>query len=254
MKHIPNERSKDKPCMKGLFLLFTLCLALFTVLWVFGCSGGGGGGGKDECPVPNLDIAVCDPSAGPFSLTIDNDFFPLMVGNVSVLEGVDEGVTIRVEISVPGDTEDVAGVTTLVAMEEEYEDFELIEVSRNFFAQAPDGTVCYFGEDVDIYEGGVVVSNAGSWRAGENGNLPGIMMPGAPDVGMVFYQESAPGVAEDISEVLGFGDTIDVPAGTFDDTLTAADCNPLDEAETDIKVYVRGIGLAIDDVAELISY
>lgn len=240
--------------MKGLFLLFTLCLALFTVLWAFGCSSGGGGGGKDECPVPNLDIAVCDPSAGPFSLTIDNEFSPFVVGNVSVLEGADDDEFIRVEISVPGDTEDVAGVTTLVVVEEEYENFQLVEISRNFFAQAPDGTVCYFGEDVDIYVGGVVVSNAGAWRAGENGNLPGILMPGAPEVGMVFYQEFAPGLAQDISQVVRFGDTIDVPAGTFDDTLLAWDCNPLEDAETDAKWYVRGIGIAIDDVAELISY
>jgi len=36
--------------------------------------------------------------------------------------------------------------------------------------------------------------------------------------------------------------------------LTAEDCNPMEDAETDEKVYVRGIGLAIDEDAELISY
>jgi hypothetical protein len=33
----------------------------------------------------------------------------------------------------------------------------LVEVSRDFFAQAPGGTVCYFGEDVDDYEDGEIV-------------------------------------------------------------------------------------------------
>ena len=139
-------------------------------------------------------------------------------------------------------------------IETEYEDGELIEISYNFIAQAEDGTVCYFGEDVDIYENDVVVSNDGAWRAGVNGALPGILMPGNPQVGDAYFQESAPGVAEDMGSVVAFGEAITVPAGDFDDTLTAEDCNPLEDAETDEKVYVSGIGLAIDEDAELISY
>jgi len=42
----------------------------------------------------------------------------------------------------------------------------LIEVSQNFFAQADDGTVYYFGELVDTYGGGSVVSHEGSWLLG----------------------------------------------------------------------------------------
>jgi hypothetical protein len=189
-----------------------------------------------------------------FSTNIDNEFFPLTLATELVLEGEDDGETVRVEITVPGDTEEVAGVETLVMIETEYEDGELVEVSRNFIAQAADGTVCYFGEDVDDYDNGVIVSHSGEWRAGENGALPGILMPGDPQVGDAFYQESAPGVAEDMSAVIAIGEPIAVPAGDFDDTLTAEDCNPMEEAETDVKVYVRGIGLAIDEEAELISY
>ena len=48
------------------------------------------------------------------------------------------------------DTEVVAGIETRVVEEKEWEDGEVIEVSRNFFVQAPDGTVCYYGEDVDM--------------------------------------------------------------------------------------------------------
>ena len=139
-------------------------------------------------------------------------------------------------------------------VETEYEDGELLEISRNFIAQADDGTVCYFGEDVDIYEGGIVVSHDGEWRAGVDGVLPGILMPWAPQVGDTFYQEYAPGVAKDMSSIVALGEPIAVPAGDFDDTLTAEDCNPLEDAETDDKVYVSGIGLSIDDVAELIEY
>ncbi len=171
-----------------------------------------------------------------------------------MLEGEDdEGVVIRVEMTVPDETEVVAGVTTRVLVETEFEDGEIVEISRNFMAQAPDGSVCYFGEEVDIFEDGEIVSHDGAWRAGENGNLPGIIMPGEPEVGMIFQQEFAPGIAEDQAEILAFGEEIDVPAGMFSDTLTTEDCNPLD-GTMDLKVYVDGIGLAIDEFAELISF
>jgi len=243
--------------MKRHQFILATGLVIFFIFSFSGCNTGGGGGGDDNtCPEPTLDISGCDPGTVTFtsSTTIDNDFFPLAAGDELVLEGEDDGETIRVEITVPGDTEEVAGVETLVMIETEYEDGELIEISRNFMAQADDGTVCYFGEDVDIYEDGVVVSHDGQWRAGVDGNLPGIMMPATPQVGDAFYQESAPGIAEDMSSIIAFGETIDVPAGVFNDTLTAEDCNPMEDAETDEKVYVSGIGLAIDDVAELISY
>lgn len=230
-------------------LILTVALSFLTA---GGCSSGGGGGGS--CPATNTGIEVCDPGAGPFSLVIDNGFFPVVVGSETVLEGMDDqGTLIRVETTVPGDTEVVAGVTTRVLVETEFQDDELAEISRNFFAQAPDGTVCYFGEDVDIYEGGQVVAHDGSWRAGENGNLPGIVMPADPQPGMIFRQEFAPGIAEDETEITALGETIDVPAGMFSDTLTAQDCDALDSS-TDLKVYVDGIGLAIDQFAELISF
>lgn len=240
--------------MKRHQFILATGLAIFFIFSLSGCNSGGGGGDDESCPEPTLDISVCDPDTVNFSTTIDNEFFPLTVDTELVLEGEDDGETVRVEITVPGDTEMVAGVETLVMIETEYEDGELVEISYNFIAQAEDGTVCYFGEDVDDYEDGVIVSNEGAWRAGENGNLPGILMPAVPQVGDAFFQEFAPGVAEDMSSVIAFGEAIDVPAGMFDDTLTAEDCNPMEDAESDEKVYVRGIGLAIDEDAELISY
>ncbi|HVY54195.1 MAG TPA: hypothetical protein VHC46_00400 [Thermodesulfobacteriota bacterium] len=178
----------------------------------------------------------------------------MVVGSETILEGVDdEGTDIRVETTVPGDTEVVAGVNTRVLVETEFQDDELSEISRNFYAQAPDGTVCYFGEDVDIYENGQVVAHDGAWRAGEDGNLPGIQMPGDPQPGMIFLQEFASGVAEDQTEITALGETIDVPAGTFSDTLSAEDCDGID-GSTDLKVYIDGIGLAIDEFAELTDF
>ena len=98
-----------------------------------------------------LDIAICAADAGLFSLTIDNPFSPFPVGQQLLLEGQDdEGVLVRLEFTVLDETEVVAGVTTRVVEEREFKDGELVEVSRNFFVQAADGTVCYYGEDKEV--------------------------------------------------------------------------------------------------------
>jgi hypothetical protein len=211
-------------------------------------------------PTPDnrLDISICAPDAGPFSATIDHPFFFLPVGTQWILEGEeedDEGelVQIRVEITSLDETEVVVGVTTRVVEEREFEDGELIEVSRNFFVRAPDGTVCYYGEDVDDYEDGEIVGHEGAWRAGEGENRPGIQMPANPMVGQVFQQEAAPGIAEDEAEIVAMGETVEVPFGTFSDTIRLLETNPLEGGPGDEKVYARDVGLLIDEVLERVS-
>jgi len=246
----------------SIFRLLFLLIILFTIGTIGGCDNDD----DDQkivdllCPETNLNIDVCDPeTGGPFSLEGASEFFPLVVGNMSVLEGVDvddegEEVEIRIESNVLDETEMVAGVETRVVEESEFEDDELVEVARDFYAVLEDGTVCYFGEDVDNYEDGMVVDNEGAWRAGENGNKPGIIMPGDPQVGQIYRQEDAPGVAEDQAENIALGEELDVPAGVFDNTLNVEDCNPLEEDARDEKVYVSGIGIAKDEAAELVSF
>jgi hypothetical protein len=196
---------------------------------------------------------ACDP-AGDFSIEIDNPFFPLPVGHQVVLEGEEGSTHLLVRITSLDETETVAGVETRVVEEFESKDGTVVEISRNFFAQAADGTVCYFGEDVDIFDsGGNVTSNSGEWRAGEGENQPGIFMPPSLEVGVAFQQEIAPGIAEDQAMVVAVGESTDVPAGTFDDTVTMEDGSPLDGG-TGTKVYARGIGLIVDGPARMTSY
>jgi hypothetical protein len=221
------------------------------VLLLSGCGTDNGGGGKSCKPTPTLSIEVCDPDNGPFSLSIDNPFMPLAVGNQSILEGTEDGATIRLQVTVLNEIENVAGIDTQVVEEREWEDGELIEVSRNFFVQASDGTVCYYGEDVDNYDGGTVAGHQGTWRAGENENVPGIIMPGSPAVGQVYYQERAPGIAEDYAEITDIGASIITPAGTYSDTLTTVDTNP-EDCEKDTKHYARDVGIIVDGPVRLL--
>jgi hypothetical protein len=101
-----------------------------------------------------------------------NPYFPLIPGHRLVLESEPnkkgDGATV-LTITVLEETVEVAGVTTRVVEEHEMEDGVLKEISRNFFAHCvQNGSVFYFGEDVDNYDdtGTVVVNHDGAWRAG----------------------------------------------------------------------------------------
>ncbi len=253
-----SKRMKEKSKSSAFKAVVELLGSLLVLFLVFGCGGGGGGsngnGGGATCPQTTVDIAVCNSATGgPFSLTIDNAFFPLVVGTQFVLEGTVDGELVRLVITVLNQTQNVDGVITRVLEERETADGVLVEVSLNYFAQAPDGTVCYFGEDVDIYDetGTNVVSHEGAWHAGVDGAVSGIFMLADPQVGDIYANEFAPGVAEDQTKVTALGDQIVIPAGTFDDTLSTEECNPLAGAEKDTKTFARNIGLVIDGDLEL---
>jgi hypothetical protein len=217
-----------------------------------------------------LDPSLCAPDRNSFTLEINNEFLPLApVGRSWVLRGEDEGRTVGLRITVLNDTEPFlfsggTMVTTRVVEELEWVDTNvngvfddgntsLIEVSRNYFAQTDGGTVCYFGEDVDIYEDGDVVSNDGSWRADRlPGLAPGIFMPASPKPGMHFQQEVAPGVAEDEAKIVGTG-TVETPFETYEETIRVREANPID-GDKGYKAYAKGVGLIVDGPLSLISF
>jgi hypothetical protein len=207
-------------------------------------------------PVPfteNYDITVCGPTNAGFSLTIDNPFFPMPVGTQWTLQGNDGGDAVELVITILPDTEMVAGVATRVLEERESENGTLLEVSRNFFVQAATGDICYYGEDVDIYRNGVIVSHDGAWRAGVANATPGVFMPATPAVGQMFRQEVAPGVAEDRIEVTAVGDTVTVPFGTYGNTVRFLESTPLEPGARSYKAFASGIGMIVDDVVRLVS-
>ncbi len=186
-----------------------------------------------------FDIANCDLSA-----TGRNQYFVLEPGFQLVLESEDT----RLEITVLDQTETVDGVSTRVVEEREWEDGALYEVSRNYFAIC-DATkdVYYFGEDVDFYEDGKVANHDGSWRAGQDGNRAGLMMSGAPKLGMKYYQEYAPGVALDRAEIVSLDETCETPAGIFAKCMKVKEGTALNLLETEYKYYAPDIGLIQDE-------
>ena len=199
----------------------------------------------------DFDLSHC-AFGQPFTLETQNEWFPLDVGRQWVLDGKEGSTLIRVTITVLDQTETVGGVTTRVVEEEELANGMIVEVSRNYYAEAGDGTVCYFGEDVDIYENGEVVSHEGAWRADETGHFPGVFMPAEPEVGMRFLMEGAPGIAEDQARVVQ-SNAVRTEAGFFEETIRIRESNPLDRS-VGYKVFARGVGLVVDGPASLVSY
>ena len=139
--------------------------------------------------------------------------------------------------------------------ERETEDGVVAEVSRNYFAiHKTTHDVFYFGEDVDAYKNGVLASHEGSWQAGSELANFGLMLPAKTSVGAKWYQEMAPEVALDRSEVLALDKSFECPAGKFTKCLEIEETTPLESTVKEKKLYAPGVGLVKDGSLRLISY
>ena len=206
------------------------------------------------------------PDGCTFSPISDNPYFPLYPGLRLVLRGEEDGEISEVIWEVLNQTRTFTldfevgsdGVTfeTAIVRETESVDGELVEISHNYFAQCVEtGTVFYFGEDVDDYENGAVAGHSGAWLAGVDGNAPGVIMPGVFVVGDSYFQEFAPGTAEDIGFNLGADLMATTAAGQFESVIEIEEADPLElDSDPSVKQYAPGIGLIFDDGIELVEF
>jgi len=191
-----------------------------------------------------------------------NAYWSLEPGTESEFEGEDDGEEVALLITVLEDQKLVSfrtstgalrRVQTRVIEEREWVDGELVEVSRNFFARCTQtNDIYYFGEAVDIFEDGEV-SHAGAWLAGQNGAMPGIIMPGTFLLGSRYFQEVAAGVALDRAEHTAEGLAVDTEAGNFKGCVEVTETTPLDPGSESVKVYCPGVGLVMDGDLELVD-
>ena len=183
-----------------------------------------------------------------------NLFFVLEPGYTQVFRGVENGAATQLTVRVLHTTERVGGVTTRVVVERETANGELVEISRNFFAICKqNNSVFYFGERTDVYEHGRVVSHEGSWRHGANGARAGLFMPGLALVGSRFFQEVAPGVALDRSEIVDLDATLNTPLRSFTNVLVSRETTPLEPGSVEFKWYAPDVGLIRDDLLRLVK-
>ncbi len=210
----------------------------------------------DEEQIYSVQI---DPSK--FTTNITNPYFPLQVGNEWTYRGETEDGVETTVVTVLDETKVIAGVTCVVVRDIVKLDGVPVEDTLDWYAQDQDGNVWYFGEiAVNYDEDGDITDVDGSWQAGKDGALPGIVMPAAPQVGDVYRQEFYAGEAEDYARVLETDGTASVPFGSFTNCVVTFDGNPMEPDHQEHKTYASGVGTVLElDVesgerVELISF
>ena len=218
-----------------------------TMLALTACSGDGTDAGRAaDAPVQQLPVGgepyEIDPS--DFTTQIDNRYWPMEPGTRWVYREIDEeGAEVRVEVVVTDEQKELAnGVTALVVRDIVTQDGELIEDTFDWYAQDGDGNVWYMGEDTAEFEDGKVVTKEGSWEAGVDGALPGVIMPADPRPGLAYRQEYYEGEAEDNGEILSVEEMADVPFGHFEDVLLTKDTIAIEPDVLEYKLYAPGVG------------
>lgn len=173
-----------------------------------------------------------------FSSRITHPYLPLSSVRYSELRSDSE----RIVRAVADQTGNVHGYDCLVLVEEEYDGGELGETMRRYLAQDNQGTVWCFGESVDEYDSGQVVSHGGSWLVGRDVAEPALYLPATPTVGLAFKPENAPPNAEVFAQVDALDAESTVPMGHFAGVLVVKE--GLQPGQwTQRKYYAKGLGL-----------
>jgi hypothetical protein len=174
---------------------------------------------------------------------ITNPLFPISRLRSAVLLGHEGPKPFRSETTLLPVTDKITWngrqIETLVSQYVAYADGRLEEVARDRYAQADDGSVWYFGEDVMDYEQGTVALTEGTWLAGREGPAS-MIMPSHPKVGDVFRLENIPGIVFEEVHVAAVGRTVRAAAGPVDGAILAEELHS--DGSYDHKIYAPGYG------------
>lgn len=188
------------------------------------------------------DPVDLDPEA--FTAGSEHPYFPLEPGRRWTYREVEDGTVLEVVVTVTTRTRQVAnGVEARVVRDSVTEDGALVEDTLDWYAQDAEGNVWYLGEDTAELEDGEISTRAGSFEAGVDGALPGVIMPAAPEPGTSYRQEYYAGEAEDNGTVLAVGQQVDTPSGHYDEVVLTADTITTEPGVLEYKLYAPGVGM-----------
>lgn len=179
-----------------------------------------------------------------FTTDIDNPYWPMKPGTRWTYRETDgAGAVQKVVVVVTHQTKRIAnGITARVVRDTVTEDGALVEDTRDWYAQDERGNIWYLGEETAEFEDGKITSREGSFEAGVDGALPGIIMPAEPEPGMRYRQEYYEGEAEDNGEVLSTDELAEAPFGLFNDALLTKDTITIEPDVQEYKLYAKGVG------------
>lgn len=179
--------------------------------------------------------------ANPTKIT--NPLYPISGLQSAVLLGSEEGVPFRAETTLLPQTGTVVwdgrAIEVLLVQYAAYLGRRIIEIAIDRYAQADDGSVWYFGEDVYEYEDGAVTLTEGTWLAGRDG-APAMIMPAQPRVGDVYRPETVTGVVFEEVTVTALDKEVDGPRGRITGVMVGSELH-LDGSRSD-KFFAPGYG------------
>jgi hypothetical protein len=202
--------------------------------------------GLDKLPLAPEEQRV-DLTAASFShpTQVTNPLFPISDLESAVLNGRVEGKDFHTETTLlpyrktvdwpPGHP-----VKTLASQYMAFLDGRIQEVALDYYAQADDGSVWYFGEDVFDYDAnGFVAFTTDSWLAGRDGPAA-MIMPARPAIGNVYRAENIPGLVFEEVEITKVGQAVTGPTGQVAGAIIGRELH--DDGTYDNKEFAPGYG------------
>ncbi len=184
-----------------------------------------------------------------FEAKIDNPWMPLKPGTIfHYLNKIYEDGDVSEEhdnVTVTYHTKNILGVNCRVVHDQIKVDNEITEDTYDWYAQDRFGNIWYFGEDTKEFDDDGSVDSSGSFEAGVNGALPGIVMLAHPEwfIGFAYYQEYSPADdALDQAQVTGINGTANVAYGSFNNCLITKEFTALEPGDVENKYYAYGLG------------
>ncbi len=176
---------------------------------------------------------------------VTNPLFPISKLQSVVILGEVGGAPLKVETTLLPETKTVQWngqrIECLQSQFLAYLRGRITESAIDLYAQADDGSVWYFGEDVVDYAKGLAATSAGTWRVAVNGYPGAMIMPGHPRVGDAYRTENIPGVAWEQVTVKRTGKTVQGPVGPIKGAMVAQELHQ-DEVPLEPKFFAPGHG------------
>ena len=225
-------------------------VALLVMVGIGLIAGYGPGAQAGATPHPGVGpAAAVDPAE--FTTPVSNPYFPLETGTVSILRGSEDGKRLLNRTTVTPWKKVIQGVRATVVKDVLYKGGVLREKTTDWYAPDNSGNVWYFGEATAVYnKNGQVVNTEGSWQAGVDGAVAGIIMTANPGPTDAYRQEFFKGHAEDQGWIVARHQVADVPYGTVEQVVRSYEWTRLEPDVVSLKLYGPGLGIVREkDVA-----
>jgi hypothetical protein len=226
-----------------------------------GACGGSSGPGENAATIPQPPLAELPgfvrSQLAPASRRVDrheptfshptevtNPLFPIRRQASVLLLGRLDGRPLRTEVTLLPETRGFEWrgqpVQTLVSQYVAYVGDRINQVALDYYAQADDGSVWYFGEDASNFSRGSIQQTHETWLAGRDGP-PTMIMPAHPRAGDVYRVENLPGLVFEEVTVTAVNKTLRGPLGPVPGAMVIRELHA-DSRAKEVKSLAPGYG------------